>query len=99
MTQEAMARLCGVSPKTVGRWERGERLPDAGSYSVLMCAFEVNFRYLIGVHDKRYFIRADMIDADIWQLWNKMDNVGRNSLREMARYIVTQTAEKARQKA
>lgn len=90
LTQTQVARVCLVSRKSVIRWEAGHVLPPAQTIATLMVLFEANYRYLVGVHDKRYFISADMLDADIWNTWNRLSPRGRSALKEMAKFLLSE---------
>jgi transcriptional regulator with XRE-family HTH domain len=48
MTQADMATAVGVSLKTIGRWESGERLPDAEELTKIASVLETTVAYLIG---------------------------------------------------
>jgi SOS-response transcriptional repressor LexA len=48
MTQADMATAVGVSLKTIGRWESGERIPDAEELTKVASVLETSVAYLIG---------------------------------------------------
>lgn len=48
-TQRALALLCGVTERTIVRWEQGEGLPDAKSLILLADRWGCEPRDLVGL--------------------------------------------------
>ena len=46
-----LANKIGVSPNTVSRWERGERIPNMDALISLAKFFNVTIDYLCGLED------------------------------------------------
>ena len=47
LTQAAFAKQLGIDRKTVGEWERGERLPTGTALLKLMTEFNADVNYLL----------------------------------------------------
>ena len=58
-TQAELADKIGLSVQTVGRWERGERLPDAEELVKLALALDTTVAYLLGETDNPMRINRD----------------------------------------
>ncbi|XOV23438.1 helix-turn-helix domain-containing protein [Lacticaseibacillus paracasei] len=54
-TQETLGEKLGVSPKTIGTWERGTREPPMKAIDRLAKLFDVSADYLMGRSDKRHY--------------------------------------------
>ena len=54
-TQETLGEKLGVSPKTIGTWERGTREPPMKAIDTLAKLFDVSADYLMGRSDKRHY--------------------------------------------
>lgn len=54
-TQETLGEKLGVSPKTIGAWERGTREPPMKAIDRLAKLFDVSADYLMGRSDKRHY--------------------------------------------
>ena len=50
-SQEELSKKLGMSPKTIGRWERGETLPALDDMPALSKALGVSIAYLLGEAD------------------------------------------------
>ena len=61
-TQEQLAKLVNVSPKTVGAWERGTRQAPIESVMKLSELFDVSTDYLLGKSEKRHYY--DLTEKD-----------------------------------
>lgn len=61
-TQEELAKLVNVSPKTVGAWERETRQAPTESVVKLSDLFDVSTDYLLGKTDKKHYY--DLTDKD-----------------------------------
>lgn len=58
-TQENLALRLNISPKTIGSWEREERMPPADKLSTLADLFGVTVDYLLGrTNDKHEEVLA-----------------------------------------
>lgn len=44
ITQEALAAYLGITPQSVGKWERGEGFPDISLLPRIACFFGVSIR-------------------------------------------------------
>jgi len=73
-TQAAFAELLGVSEVTVGRYERGERLPDAEFLSAIARAADISTHWLLYGAEPRKFSEAlhpDMRREGFWKTYTK----------------------------
>ena len=52
LLQSDLANMTGFSKKTVGRWELGERIPNANDLCKLADVLETSVAYLIGEEDR-----------------------------------------------
>lgn len=48
MSRKTLAELCGLSKNMIGRYERGERIPDINTLANICDVFDVSADYLIG---------------------------------------------------
>ena len=48
MSRKTLGELCGLSKNMIGRYERGERLPNIHTLSAICDVFDVSADYLIG---------------------------------------------------
>ncbi|VBB06492.1 Hypothetical protein LUCI_1725 [Lucifera butyrica] len=53
ITQEELARLCGVRQQTIGGWETGRTQPDQKSIVYLADLFDVSIDFLFGRTNER----------------------------------------------
>ena len=51
LSMTELANKIGVSPNTVSRWERGERIPNMDALISLAKFFNVTIDYLCGLED------------------------------------------------
>ncbi len=63
ITQERLARLVGVSLKTVSRWESGERMPKGEDLRELAASLETSAAYLLGETDNPSRLEMDVLNA------------------------------------
>ena len=49
-TQDSLAEKLNVSPKTIGSWEREDRLPPVDKLSALAKLFNVTIDYIMGLN-------------------------------------------------
>lgn len=52
-TQDTLGEMFGVSPKTIGSWERGTREPPMDVIRKMASLFDVSTDYLIGLSASR----------------------------------------------
>lgn len=80
-TQEGLAKLVNVSPKTVGAWERGTRQAPIESVVKLSDLFNVSTDYLLGKSTKRhYYDLTEKDEKDIQDdLQDTIDGLSSNS--------------------
>lgn len=57
LTQDDLGEKLGVSPKTIGTWERGTREPPMKTINTLAKLFDVSTDYLLGRTNKRHYFR------------------------------------------
>lgn len=62
LTQEQLAKNCGISKSAISMYENGNRTPDFETLEVFADYFNVNLSYLIGESQK---LKAPKITADI----------------------------------
>ncbi len=48
MSRRTLGELCGLSKSAIGRYERGERMPDIEVLGLLCEVFEVSADWMIG---------------------------------------------------
>lgn len=53
ITQKTLAAYLGITPQSVGKWERGEGFPDISLLPRIACFFGVSIDELLGVEQKR----------------------------------------------
>ena len=72
-TQETLGEKLGVSPKTIGTWERGTREPPMKAIDTLAKLFDVSSDYLLGRSDSRhYYDLTNKEESDLAILANKL---------------------------
>lgn len=76
-TQEDLADKLDVSPKTIGSWEREERLPPINKLTKIAKMFEVSIDYIVGLKH----LSSDATDQDLDDL-NRILNQGQLTYRE-----------------
>ena len=66
LSQQSVATPCAVSQTLVGKWERGETLPDAVQVAVLCELLSVSSEYLVGRSDFPQGLAPDtwIVDLD-----------------------------------
>jgi transcriptional regulator with XRE-family HTH domain len=82
-TQETLGEKLGVSPKTIGTWERGTREPPMKAIDALAKLFDVSADYLMGRSDKRHYYSLTekddkQIDEKIKDIMDGLDPDGPN---------------------
>ncbi len=55
INQSELSKIIGVSPSTVGMYERDQRFPDKDMLTKIADYFEVSVDYILGRTDKRNF--------------------------------------------
>lgn len=67
--QDKIAELAGVSQSLVGKWERGESLPDAEQVRVLAQHWNVSADYLVGLSMSPTGLDPDtfLVDLEAWE--------------------------------
>ncbi|WP_204122760.1 helix-turn-helix domain-containing protein [Lacticaseibacillus mingshuiensis] len=78
-TQETLGEKLGVSPKTIGTWERGTREPPMKAIDRLAKLFDVSADYLMGRSDKRHYYSLTekdqkSIDEELERIINGLDD-------------------------
>ncbi len=78
-TQETLGEKLGISPKTVGTWERGTREPPLKAIDKLAKLFSVSVDYLMGRTDKRHYYSLTekdnkTIDKQLEDMINGLDS-------------------------
>ena len=53
ISRQVLADFCGISKKSIARYERGERLPDVDDAAKLAQYFGVSLDYLCGLSEHR----------------------------------------------
>ncbi len=61
-TQESLGEKLGVSPKTVGTWERGTREPPIDKINQIAAIFDTTSDYLLGRTNSRYAANTTAVD-------------------------------------
>ena len=70
-TQETLGEKLGVSPKTIGTWERGTREPPMKAIDTLAKLFDVSSDYLLGRSDSRhYYDLTNKEESDLCKILN-----------------------------
>lgn len=88
-TQETLGEKLGVSPKTIGTWERGTREPPMKAIDRLAKLFDVSADYLMGRSDKRHYYSLSekdnqRIDEKIKDILDGLDPEGPNFFKQDA---------------
>ena len=73
VTQEALANHLGITPQSVGKWERGEGFPDISLLPEIAFYFGVTIDDLLGVGEARIKERVAAYQQESHDLWNKGD--------------------------
>ena len=64
ITQEALAGHLGITPQSVGKWERGEGFPDITLLPKIAFYFDVTIDELLGVGQARIEERVAALEAE-----------------------------------
>ncbi|MES5862847.1 helix-turn-helix domain-containing protein [Lacticaseibacillus paracasei] len=88
-TQETLGEKLGVSPKTIGTWERGTREPPMKAIDRLAKLFDVSADYLMGRSDKRHYYSLSerdnqRIDEKIKDILDGLDPEGPDFFKQNA---------------
>lgn len=71
VTQEALATHLGITPQSVGKWERGEGFPDITLLPSIALYFGVTVDELLGVEKARIEETIKEYEAEGLKFWNK----------------------------
>ncbi|MBQ3176677.1 MAG: helix-turn-helix transcriptional regulator [Clostridia bacterium] len=74
VTQETLAGHLGITPQSVGKWERGEGFPDITLLPKIAFYFDVTIDELLGVGQARIEERVAALEAESHRLKNIGDN-------------------------
>jgi len=87
MSQAQLAQLLFISPQAVGKWERGESIPDIITFNRLAEIFEVDLNYFSedfrATNDETALKMNIDSNSDIEQTRQEAENLSRLSEREM----------------
>ena len=83
-TQEALANHLGITPQSVGKWERGEGYPDITLLPAIALYFDVTIDELLGVGQARIEETVTAYEKESHRLKNIGDNTANLALWEKA---------------
>lgn len=84
ITQEQLATHLNITQQSVGKWERGEGLPDIALLPEIALYFGVTIDDLLGVGETRIKERIEAYQQESHDLWNKGDIAANIALWEKA---------------
>ncbi len=84
ITQEALANHLGITPQSVGKWERGEGYPDITLLPAIALYFDVTIDELLGVGQVRIEETIASYEKESHRLKNAGDNAANLALWEKA---------------
>ncbi len=73
ITQEQLANHLNITQQSVGKWERGEGMPDISLLPEIALYFGVTIDDLLGVGEARIKERIEAYQQESHDLWNKGD--------------------------
>lgn len=90
INQAELGEIIGISPSTVGMYEREQRFPDKDTLSKIADYFEVSVDYLLGRTNERNIknVTEDM-DEDIRMIQRARNNMDKKDREKMIKVLKT----------